>query len=90
MVAQPLCWLQGKGITNVGTPAKGAFVVVTETVSGKEMANLEANESNGRFDIALPAGNYKVVLKHAKAGKAEAEINIAADQSKAVVNLVFP
>lgn len=90
LVAQPLCWLQGKGITNVGTPAKGAFVVVTEAVSGKEMANLEANESNGRFDIALPAGNYKVVLKHAKAGKAEAEINIAADQSKAVVNLVFP
>ncbi|MBL7924529.1 MAG: PD40 domain-containing protein [Bacteroidia bacterium] len=90
VVTQPLCWIQGKGITNVGTPAKGAFVVVTDAVSGATVANLEANEASGRFDVALPPGTYKVVLKHAKAGKAETQVTVEPGTSKVVVNLVFP
>ena len=90
LVDHPLCWLQGVGITNLGTAAKGAFVVITETGTGTTVANIEANDANGKFDVALPAGTYKVVLKHAKAGKAEAEVTIAPDASKAVVELKFP
>ncbi len=90
LAPSPLCWLSGKGITNVGTPAKGAFVVITTPSSGDAIATLETNDANGRFDVALPPGNYKVVLKHAKAGKAEADITIEPGTSRFPLELKFP
>ncbi len=90
IVQTPMCWLAGKGVTNVGTPAKGAYAVITVPASGETIATLETNEASGRFDVALPPGTYKVVLKHAKAGKAEAEITIEPGTSKMPLELKFP
>jgi hypothetical protein len=90
LVQNPLCWVAGKGVTNVGTPAKGAFAVITTPSSGDAVATMETNEANGRFDVALPPGTYKVVLKHAKAGKAEADLVIEPGTSRMSVELKFP
>lgn len=91
IVAEPVCWLQGKAYSNVGTAAKGAFVVISDVKTGATLANLETNEATGRFDVALPAGSYKVVLKHAKLGKAETEVTVdPATSGKTVVELKFP
>ncbi|MBP7166848.1 MAG: PD40 domain-containing protein [Bacteroidia bacterium] len=85
-----LTWVQGRGITNLGTPAKGAFVYITAAGSGTSVATIEANAANGRFDIALPPGTYKIVMKHPKAGKAETEITVDPNSYKVVVDLKFP
>jgi hypothetical protein len=91
VVTAPVCWLLGKAYSNVGTAAKGAFAVISDIKTGATVANLETNEATGRFDVALPAGNYKVVLKHAKLGKAETEVAVdPATASKVVVELKFP
>jgi hypothetical protein len=90
LIEKPMVWLSGKGITNVGTPAKGAFVVITEKSTGNKVFEIEANEATGRFDAALYPGEYKVVLRHPKAGKTEADVTIAAGESRSVVELVFP
>ncbi|MBK9399918.1 MAG: CDC27 family protein [Bacteroidetes bacterium] len=90
LVQNPLCWVAGKGVTNVGTPAKGAFAVITTPSSGDAVATMETNEANGRFDVALPPGTYKVVLKHAKAGKAETDLVIEPGTSHMSVELKFP
>ena len=90
LVSNPMCWLQGRGITAAGTPAKGAFVVVTEKSGGEAVARMEANESSGRFDVALAPGTYSVVLKHPKAGKAETSVTIAPGDKKVVLDLIFP
>lgn len=91
LVNDPVCWLQGKAYSNVGAAAKGAFAVISEVKSGATVATLETNEATGRFDVALPSGSYKVVLKHAKLGKAETEVTVdPATASKVVVELKFP
>jgi len=90
LVSNPMCWLQGKGITSAGTPAKGAFVVITEKAGGAAVAKIEANESTGRFDVALAPGTYSVVLKHPKAGRTEATVTIAPGDKKFVLDLLFP
>jgi len=90
LIDQPMTWLQGAGITNLGTPAKGAYVVVTDKSTGIEIASLESNSANGRFDLALNPGTYKVVLKHPKAGKTEQEITVEPGTAKLVLNLLFP
>jgi hypothetical protein len=90
ILPKPMTWVQGRGVNNVGGPAKGAFLVVTDAASGTTIANLEANEATGRFDLALPAGTYKIVMKHAKLGKAEADVTVAPGDTKLVVELKFP
>lgn len=90
LIDKPLVWLAGKGITNLGTPAKGAFVVITEKSTGNKVFEVEANEATGRFDAALYPGEYKVVLRHPKSGKTEADVTIAEGESRAVVELLFP
>lgn len=90
LVPQPMVWIQGKGITNVGSAAKGAIVVVTDKKSGATMASLETNEATGRFDVAVPAGTYNIVLRHAKLGKAETEVTVdPAESVKAVVDIKY-
>lgn len=89
LLPNPLTWIQGKGITSVGAPAKGAFVVVTDAASGTTRANIEANEATGRFDLALPPGTYKIVMRHPKAGKTETEITVAPGDTRLVVELKF-
>lgn len=90
LVQNPLCWLVGKGTTAAGTPAKGAYAVITNPATGDAVATLETNEASGRFDVALPPGKYKVVLKHPKAGKAEAEITIEPGVSRQPLEMIFP
>ncbi|MFN8154154.1 MAG: hypothetical protein U0Y08_07695 [Bacteroidia bacterium] len=90
LIPTPLTWIEGRGITNVGGPAKDAFVVITDAASGAKVASMETNAANGRFDVALPVGVYKIVLKHAKAGKAETQITVEPGVSKIVVDLLFP
>ncbi len=68
--------LHGVALTNANTPAKGAFVSVTNATSGEEVFKAQTNDANGCFDAALPTGNYKVSLRHAKFGKAEGEIAV--------------
>ena len=90
LVSKQLTWVQGKAFTNLGTPAKDAFIVVTEKSTGTQFAALETNSATGRFDLALPPGTYNVVGKHAKLGKTELEITIEANYTyKQVVQLNF-
>ncbi len=72
ITAAPMVYIQGSALTSAGTPAKGAFVVITSDVTGETVANTTTNDATGRFDAAVPAGSYKVTLRHAKLGKAEA------------------
>lgn len=90
IVNTPMSWLKGRGITNVGTAAKGALIFVTEAVSGATVAEMEANETTGRFDIALAPGDYKILLKHPKAGRAEATLKVEAGQKRIDLDLIFP
>ncbi len=90
LVTTPMVWLQGAAMTNAGTPAKGAFVVVTDAATGDKVANCESNDATGHFDIALPAGTYKVSLRHAKLGKAEADFTAnPSNGNKAYLELKF-
>jgi tetratricopeptide (TPR) repeat protein len=73
LTATPMVWLSGNAISNAGTPAKGAFVVVSNAVSGEKIINCQSNDATGHFDIAVPAGSYKLSLRHPKLGKADAE-----------------
>ncbi|MBK9636540.1 MAG: PD40 domain-containing protein [Bacteroidetes bacterium] len=90
IVNVPMCWLKGKGITSIGTAAKGALVFVTEAATGAAVAEIEANEATGRFDVALAPGDYKILLKHPKAGRVESSIKVEAGQSRLDLDLVFP
>jgi len=90
LVSTPMVWLQGVAMTSAGTPAKGAFVVVTNATTGEKVANCESNDANGHFDIAVPAGSYKVSLRHAKLGKADAEFTAdPATSSKVYLEIKF-
>ena len=77
--------IEAKGITNVGGPAKNAIVLITNADSGETVAQMQANDATGRFDAALPAGKYKIVLRHAKFGKCETEITVDPVASPKVV-----
>lgn len=90
IVNTPMCWLKGRGITNIGSAAKGALVSITDVKSGNLMTEMEANEASGRFDVALPPGDYKILLKHPKAGRVESDLHIDGTQSRVDVDLVFP
>ncbi|MBK7966787.1 MAG: hypothetical protein IPK10_17055 [Bacteroidetes bacterium] len=90
IVNTPMCWLKGKGVTNIGTAAKGALIFVTEAATGATVAEMEANETTGRFDIALAPGDYKILLKHPKAGRAEADLKVEAGQTRIDLDLIFP
>lgn len=91
VVTSPVCWLQGRAFTNVGAAAKGAYLVISDEKTGETIASLETNEATGRFDVALPEGNYKVVLRHAKHGKVETMVKVdSAAAGKVVVELKFP
>ena len=76
LTSNPMVWIQGVAMTSARTPAKGAFVVVTNATTGDKIANCESNDATGHFDIAVPAGSYKVTLRHAKLGKADADITV--------------
>ena len=90
IVNVPMCWLKGKGITSIGTAAKGALVFVTEATTGASVAEIEANEMTGRFDVALAPGDYKILLKHPKAGRVESSIKVEVGQTRLDLDLVFP
>ncbi|CAN5545955.1 hypothetical protein BH11BAC2_BH11BAC2_02700 [soil metagenome] len=91
ITASALTWLEARAFTNVGSAAKGADVIITDATSGATVANLTTNDASGRFDAALPKGTYKVVLRHAKYGKTEAEITVDPDTMyKTVLELIFP
>jgi len=90
IVNTPMCWVKGRGITNIGSAAKGALVSVTDSISGVQLVEMEANEATGRFDLALPPGDYKILLKHPKAGRIESNLHIEVGQARADVDLVFP
>ena len=74
--------LHGIGLTSANAAAKGAFVSITNATTGDEAFKGQANDANGCFDAALPAGNYKVSLRHAKYGKAEDTIEVKSDDGK--------
>lgn len=90
LVSKPVCWLQGSAQTNVGSAAKGAVVTITDKSTGNNIVTMESNEANGKFDTALLPGNYKVVLRHPKAGKTEQEITIEPGTGRFVLELKFP
>ncbi len=73
--------LHGTGLTSAGTAAKGAYVTITNATSGETIFNAQTNEAIGTFDVALPAGTYKLSLRHAKAGKAEETVTINPDEA---------
>jgi hypothetical protein len=86
-----LVYVSGITITAVGGPAKGAFVVVTKAGTGETVANLKTNDATGRFDLALPDGNYKISLRHPKLGKADADLTVDSTKGyKTSVVLTFP
>jgi len=88
VVASPMTWICGKAIAQTGGPAKGAIVIVTN-VTGATVAQMESNNATGRFDIAVPPGEYKISLRHAKLGKGEASVSATADVPKLVVDVKF-
>lgn len=81
LIKNPMVHVQGLAMTNLGTPAKDAIVVISDAASGETLLETETNEATGRFDAALPAGTYKVSVRHVKSGKAEAEITVDPNQS---------
>ena len=80
--------LHGIALTNANAAAKGAFVTITNATTGDEVFKSQTNDANGCFDAALPAGNYKIALRHAKYGKADAELSIKPEDALKV-NKVF-
>lgn len=90
LVDQTLTWIEGRTYSLVGTAAKGAFVTITDAATGTSYATIETNDATGRFDVALPPGTYKVVAKHAKLGKCEADIAVGAGEYKQVLDMKFP
>jgi hypothetical protein len=90
LVDKPLTWIQGKTFALTGMPAKGAYITITDAATGSAVANITSNEANGRFDVALPNGTYKVLAKHAKLGRAE-EITLTVNgEYKQVIEVKFP
>lgn len=71
-----LALVHGTAINSAGAPAKGAFVTITDATTGSETYKAQTNDANGTFDAALPAGTYKIALRHAKFGKADVELTI--------------
>ena len=90
IVDQALTWIEGKTYSLVGSPAKGAFVTITDAATGTLIANVETNSATGRFDVALPPGTYKVVAKHAKLGMCEASVAVGSGEYKQVLDMKFP
>lgn len=85
----PVTWVSGRALAQTGGPAKGAIVIITKAAGGETVAKLESNAANGRFDIALPPGDYKISLRHAKLGKGEATFTTAADMPRLTLEVPF-
>ncbi len=88
IVSTQYALLHGIVLTNANAPAKGAFVSITNASTGDNYFNAQANDATGCFDAALPAGTYKVTLRHAKFGKSEGDVIINPAESGRV-NQVF-
>lgn len=88
IVSTPMTWICGKAIAQTGGPAKGAIVIVTNA-TGATVAQMESNEANGRFDVAVPAGEYKISLRHAKLGKGESTVSASPEIPKVIAEVKF-
>ena len=80
--------LHGTAVNSAGAVAKGAFVSITASSTGENIFKCQTNDANGCFDAALPPGNYKVTLRHAKFGKAEGEVTVNPEEAVRI-NKVF-
>ncbi len=82
--------LHGVATNSAGAVAKGAFVSITNATTGENVFKCQANDANGSFDAALPQGNYKIALRHAKFGKAEGDLSANPDEAvKVFKSFVF-
>lgn len=88
LVDNPMTWICGKAIAQTGMPAKGAIVIITDQ-NGATVAQMESNSANGRFDVAVPPGTYKISLRHAKMGKGEALVTAEEGKARVDVDVKF-
>jgi hypothetical protein len=81
--------VKGRVVDNRGRPAAGAVVYVVEASAPVPDIALKA-DSDGRFELAVPAGRVVIGARHDTLGTGEGDIELGEGGSAELVIVVTP